>query len=112
MDFKRKEINHEINMRYRQLGKRLFFDDLKNDRLRVSKYKNYAKQIDELIGTLVRLDVEMDNIEEDKHATSDESNLEEVKTVDGITMYKFCSSCNAGNHPEATVCIRCEARLD
>lgn len=107
MDQKRREINHEINMQYRQLGK-LVFGDLKNDRLNVSKYKRRAKKIEQLIRTIHLLEVEMDNVEDLEEPDEIlEEMSEPVTNEDGIQVYRFCPKCNAGNHPEAKTCIRC-----
>lgn len=103
MDPKRKEINHSINMLYRQLGK-VVYDDLKKDKLSISGYKKRAGKIDALIRTLRYLEVDMDNVEETEEQLEV---LEPAMNEEGIQMYRFCSNCNAGNHPDAKRCVRC-----
>lgn len=111
MDQKRKEINHQINKMYRQLGKTLY-DDLNKDHLNVSKYKRYSGKIDKMIRTINSLDIEMDNIEEVlEEEVFEEEIFEPAMTGDGIRIYKFCPQCNAGNHPEATRCVRCHVEF-
>lgn len=107
MDQKRNEINHKINMMYRQLGK-MVHDDLNRDKLSVSRYKRYAGKIDTLIKTISLLDVEMDGVEEEVEAMEDR---EPMVTEEGFTVYRFCPACHAGNHPEAEKCVRCGADL-
>lgn len=108
MEEKRREINHAINMMYRQLGKAVY-DDLKKDKLNVSAYNRRINKIDGLIKTIRFMEVDMDNVEEPIAETTQTS--EPVVNNEGIHVYRFCNECNAGNHPEATECIRCGQKL-
>lgn len=64
MENERKELNHKINMLYRQLGKNVY-DDLKQDRLKVKEYKKQTKAIKSLVKAICMLDIEMDSVEEE-----------------------------------------------
>ena len=104
MDNQTKELNHVINMMYRQLGKDLF-DDLKNDKVNIRQYKNKSKRIENVIKAIQTLEISMDNLEDEDMKVVIPPEMDD----EGLYHYKFCPSCNAGNNPEATHCIRCEA---
>lgn len=111
MDQKRKEVNHEINMRYRQLGKKLY-DDLKKDHLNVSHYKKEMRKIDGLVKLTILLDVKMEGVDEPICPDVQDVEPKTMTNDEGVTIYRFCSQCQAGNHPEATNCVRCGAVLE
>lgn len=98
---KRKDINHKINMLYRQLGKKIY-EDLKDNQLNIKVYQVQKEKIDTLIDEIQTVDINMDNIEEI---------VEPVFNEEGLQMYKFCPDCRTGNHPDATTCVRCHIDL-
>ncbi len=104
MDAKRKELNHVINMMYRQLGKDLH-DDLEVGKVNIKKYKSVSKKIDNVKKAIRLLEIEMDGLE------AEDEDMKVIKgpeqDAEGLYLYKFCPHCNAGNNPEATHCIRC-----
>ena len=106
MNEKTRELNHVINMMYRQLGKDLF-DDLKKDKVNIRKYKNQSRHIDNVIKAMRSIEISTDKMHDEdmKIIKSPEPNEE------GLFHFKFCLSCNAGNNPEATHCIRCHEPL-
>lgn len=106
MDKQEKELNHVINMMYRQLGKDLY-EDLKNDKVNIHHYKNKSKRIDNVIKAIRTLEINMDNLDDVDMKVVIAPEMDD----EGYYMYKFCPSCNAGNNPEATHCIRCEAEM-
>ena len=97
-----KELNHVVNMLYRQLGKELH-DDLKNDKVNIRKYKSQTKKIENVIKAIRSLEISMDSVEDDDMKVI----LAPEQDDEGLFHYKLCSSCKAGNNPEASHCIRC-----
>ncbi len=97
-----KELNHLVNMLYRQLGKELF-DDLKNDKVNIRKYKSRSKKIENVMKAIRSQGISMDSVEDEDMKVV----LAPEKDEEGLYHYKFCPSCNAGNNPEATQCMRC-----
>lgn len=106
MDDKRKELNHVINMMYRQLGKDLF-DDLKEDKVNIRSYRKQSRMIDNVIKAVRQLEIDMDNLED--------ADMKIIKAPEqdenGLYQYRFCSKCSAGNNPDATHCMRCGEEL-
>lgn len=103
---KNRELNHVINMMYRQLGKDLY-DDLKKDKVNIKKYKSQSHKIDNVIKALRTLEISMDSVEDEDMKVIKKPE----KGEDGLYQYRFCKACNAGNNPEATHCIRCGGQL-
>ena len=107
MKEQKRELNHLINMMYRQLGKDLY-DDLKKDQVNIRKYRNLSRKIDNVIHA-------MESLEEPGDAPMDDD-MKVLKKPemgeDGLYQYLFCPHCNAGNSPEATHCIRCHEPLN
>lgn len=101
-----KELNHVVNMLYRQLGKEVF-NDLNNDKVNIKKYKSRSKKIENVIKAIRTLEISMDSVEDEDMKVV----MPPEKDDDGLYHYKFCSSCNAGNNPQASHCIRCGKAL-
>lgn len=102
-----RELNHVINMMYRQLGKELF-DDLKKDQVNIRKYRSRSRRIENVIKALRSLEINMDSVEDEDMKVIKAPE----KDADGLYQYVFCNVCNAGNNPEATHCIRCGSDLE
>ena len=107
MDNQAKALNRMINRLYRQLGKDLY-DDLKKDQVNIRHYRNKSKHIDQVIQELHDLVMRVDKDEDEGEKVI----LAPEMDNEGLFHYKFCPSCQAGNNPEATHCIRCEAPLE
>jgi ribosomal protein L40E len=121
-----KELNHKINMQYRQLGK-VVFEELKEEEDVPKAYKKQIKVIRKLILEIEKHKVidEEDGDDDDSHLSDldeaevlvrqkvieKEKALEAQKTNEGFTLYQFCPKCQAGNHPQASYCIRCHQSL-
>ncbi|PKM55120.1 MAG: hypothetical protein CVV00_05290 [Firmicutes bacterium HGW-Firmicutes-5] len=113
MDEKRKELNSLINRMYRQLGKQVY-NDLKSDYLSIKNYKKLADKIHANIKAIELLDITSDqavDIEDLDDVVYGDETLTPVMNEDGVYEYRFCPSCQAGNHPDAIYCIRCKVKM-
>ncbi|PKM56579.1 MAG: hypothetical protein CVU98_10525 [Firmicutes bacterium HGW-Firmicutes-3] len=113
MDEKRKELNSLINRMYRQLGKQVY-NDLEKDHLSISNYKKLADKIRSNINAIQLLDITLDqelDIEDFDDADYGDEPLTPIMNDEGVYEYRFCPSCQAGNHPDAIYCIRCRVKM-
>lgn len=104
MPKERKELNKEINLLYRQLGKDIFSEtdtEYPFNRRQKTIIKNLKKRIDKI----ERLRVEEISL------TSEATILEPEANEEGIMVYSFCSHCGVGNNPASTHCIKCNQPL-
>jgi len=101
MTKERKELNHQINRLYRQLGKKVY-EDLQKNQLNIKTYQGQKEMIETYIAGIKKIDGDKEIVREEK---------EPVMSKEGIPVYKFCPVCHVGNHPEAVRCSQCQAQF-
>lgn len=98
----RRDLNKEINLLYRQLGKEVYQDSNIKLSLKQKRIKRKIQKKIESIETLRFSEVTV---------SSDAVILEPETDENGMMQFVFCKNCKAGNHPESSHCIRCGQAL-
>ncbi|MBN2222907.1 MAG: hypothetical protein JW708_11920 [Vallitaleaceae bacterium] len=97
-----KDLNKEINLLFRQLGKEVYEDSNIKLSLKQNKIKRKIQKKIESIETLRFSAVSV---------SSDAVILEPEADENGMMLFVFCKNCKAGNHPNSSHCIRCGQAL-
>jgi hypothetical protein len=115
----RKQMNKDINLLYRQLGKEIC-QTMKSEQL-PRKSQKIIKQINKKI-QIIEKSVPVSNkkhtlINKDLIKSTEDtitpqiplnaSILQPEANEDGLIMYKFCTNCHTGNNPKSTHCLGC-----
>lgn len=100
----RQELNREINLLYRQLGKEIFEADMIYDRLN-KQQKKIVKNIQK------RIEVVATYANDEMQLNSEAIILDPETNEDGLKVLSFCPYCGVGNNPNSTHCIQCNKKL-
>jgi len=96
----RKQLNHRINMLYRQLGKSVYSNN--------KMLPLFSKEEKKLYNTIEKLIDELESIEATALQLPQGAIIvEPTMNEDGVYIYKFCKKCRVGNNPQSTHCSNC-----
>jgi len=96
----KKQLNHRINMLYRQLGKSVYSNNKLASFLSKDE-KKICTTLEKLIVELQTLETTLEKLPQDAVIIAPTTNEE------GMYIYKFCKKCRVGNNPQSTHCSNC-----